>query len=269
MSNEKTYKEINRELTRLADSWYAALPDSYRNFNRYSSPFCLGISEHAACSERPLLMYVGEEPKDWRFDNGRARDLEYLQKYALAYLETQIYTLSEENSTPRDDYPDSFRKNRSPFWNFLRRLKRGIDCDVCWNDLDKLHGISESTTVPLSVEDERALHTAFDMAGRSLLLCELELVKPEMIVFMGSAYGESIRCALGADAPLSKAPRIADGETVIDVTDEWSSALSYKPHAVLWMCHPTALIRNKQHRSFYSASVGLALEIINRRRPGK
>ena len=269
MPNSKTFNQINEQLRNIQRSWYKKLPQKYKDFGRFSSPFCFGVSAHARDASKPLIMYVGEEPKNWQFNDGKSHesDIEYLQKYALAYLESQIYTISPENSCAKEDYPDSFKRNRSPFWNFIRKIRDNLDCNVCWNDLDKLHGINEKNkTIPLCEADERELHKPFDSKFESLLLQEINLIHPEIVIFMGANYIESIKCALNLDEnSLLEKPYLAHGKSVIDITTDCDSVFDYTPKAVLWMCHPAGLTRNKFKNSYYKDAIDLSLKIIHRK----
>ena len=254
--------EINKSLIELQGKWYGALPDEYKNYGEVSSPFCLGVSEETAREVRegrPLLMLVGEEPRNWWFNYGshhHESDLEYLQGYAIAYYEKQVYGLTRE--VGGHDYYKEYsggrnpfaRKNTSMFWSFIKRLHERYA--IVWNNLDKLHRIKDGKTVLISEAEERLLHS-IKPDGKTLLLGEIDLVKPDRVIFLGKAYKTSIECGLMLRDGLVETPELEIDKTVVEIRTDIADK-------VLWMCHPASL--NRRGRGLFMPTVERVLELL-------
>lgn len=240
----KMEEDTNKGLYDLQNAWYENLKNSdYQNTSIFSSPFCFGISKETIekCNGKDgkdLLMYVGEEAKGWRFK--RCKDLEYIQNFAIAYFDNQISDspLSNERINYFDEGDDRAavqKKNNSPFWSFLRELKGQTDCEVCWNNLDKLHRITQNgKTKPLTCKQEEKLHEKFNCSDESLLLQEINRVRPEFILFMGAGYKRSIEVALSKKISEEMIP---DADTLGKIIP-CSDTFDYKPKGIFWICHP-------------------------------
>ncbi|MBE6537581.1 MAG: hypothetical protein E7673_06485 [Ruminococcaceae bacterium] len=281
MSNLKNAHAVNESLRALQQQWYNNLPEKYRytDVNKseeadiFSSPFCFGVSEVFSSPHAPLIMYVGEEPSNWWFKEEERR-LDYVQGCSIAYFDRQMRKSAEPESIYENKYSVAYtdgviKRNKSQFWNLLRKLKKELNVSVCWNDLDKLHRIGKAKkTVKLndfSHSEQVELHLPFNETKRSLLWQEIDLLKPDVIIFMGSDYRQSIEAALSlSDNKLEgKAPRLQINQTVTDISNECSESLTYRAK-VLWMCHPTSLTRNKEG-SFYRHTFDRIKYMINYR----
>ena len=267
--------DTNRELRELQQDWYNKLPDNkYKQYDTFSSPFCFGISEKTIEERntgKPLIMYIGEEPNNWWFEEEEQRVLEYVQGCSIAYFDRQMRKSSEKQSDYEEKYCDAYtngviKRNSSQFWNLLRKIKKELNCAACWNDLDKLHRIGEKReTIKLndfSLEEQAQLHIPFNDSNQSLLLQEINLLKPDIIIFMGANYRQSIEKGLGLQENklINKAPKLDINKTVVDISNECSEALEHSAK-VLWMCHPTALTKNKSG-SFYSHTIEKIIHLI-------
>lgn len=269
-----TAQNINKELRKLQQDWYDNLPDKYKQHDIFSSPFCFGISEKTIEERnagKPLIMYIGEEPNNWWFEEEEQRVLEYVQDCSIAYFDRQMRKRSEKQSDYEEKYCDAYtngviKRNRSQFWNLLRKIKKELNCAACWNDLDKLHRIGEKReTIKLndfSLEEQTQLHISFNDSNQSLLLQEINLLKPDIIIFMGANYRRSIEKNLGLQENklINNAPKLDINQTVVDISNECFEALTYCAK-VLWMCHPTALTKNK-NGSFYSHTIEKIMNLI-------
>ena len=201
MTNKKA-DQINLELNRLQQKWYDDLSQCYKDYNNFSSPFCFGVCQRTIdenAKGKPLLMFAGEEARDWCFDKNQQADLDYLQGYAISYFERQFCdNFNFEQNKFAQDYPQSFKnKNTSKFWSFLKTIKQQNNLALCWNNLDKLHRIKNNKTLPLSCSQEDDLHNIPCKNGKSLLLSEINLLQPDVVVFV--KYVNSIAKALGID----------------------------------------------------------------------
>ena len=96
MEQKQSADVINSMLRKIQNEWYTKLTREYPHFickpnekNAFSSPFCCGVSAREWNQENDLIMYVGEEARDWWFDDeeGHSSDISYLQEYAVAYFE--------------------------------------------------------------------------------------------------------------------------------------------------------------------------------------
>ena len=246
MRNSKNAEALNKELRQLQQQWYDKLPKEYKEYDDFSSPFCFGISNAAWSDKLPLIMYIGEEPKGWWFndENHHEQDIEYLQEYSIAYLEKQLYSTSDfwEYQCVKD-YPHVFDKqNTSPFWTFIRDVYKENDTikyNVCWNNLDKLHRIVESKTKPLTYEMEAELHNIL-LFEKSLLLNEIELVKPDIIIFMGKYYNKSMAGAMGNNYGVKDLDKYSPSPETFFVSEvkEIPTPLQKIIKKMIWIYHP-------------------------------
>lgn len=246
MRNSKNAEALNKELRQLQQQWYDKLPKEYKEYDDFSSPFCFGISNAAWSDKLPLIMYIGEEPKDWWFndENHHEQDIEYLQEYSIAYLEKQLYSTSDfwECQCVKD-YPHVFDKqNTSPFWTFIRDVYKENDTikyNICWNNLDKLHRIVESKTKPLTYEMEAELHNIL-LFEKSLLLNEIELVKPDIIIFMGKYYNKSMAGAMGNNYGVKDLDKYSPSPETFFVSEvkEIPTPLQKIIKKMIWIYHP-------------------------------
>ena len=233
---ERNASYINATLQTMQKEWYEGLKDckfNYYDLSMFSSPFYFGISEKTIeeCNcGKDLLMYVGEEAKDWTFD----------QQWAINYFDSQIY----------NDQSNDCKKNNSAFWNFLRNIiKEKTKVAACWNNLDKLHQKIQNKngeeTKPLTYKQEKPLHNPFgDDQRHSLLWHEINLVRPNYIIFMGPKYNCSIEWAFSLPERSLKLKEKPNARKVVDLTETFKNIFSsgYQPK-VFWICHPGWLQR--------------------------
>lgn len=260
---ERNASDINATLQTMQKDWYDGIDAKYKDNKNFSSPFCFGVSEKTIeeCNGgKKLLMYVGEEAKDWCFSDNST--IKYIQDWAIAYFEKQFGEYNEKRLKAIKDEDKGFlaKKNRSQFWNLLKRIKKESKCEVCWNDLDKLH--QGKTKAKLEDDQEIELHKFKD--NHSLLWHEINLVKPEYIIFMGPSYSSSIEAALSLEKGiLKKKPNLSDKIVVeIDCKHFTGFDKDYKPERVFWICHPTQLCRSK-NGSKYTDAWKPIVDIIN------
>lgn len=246
-----TAHQVNEQLRALQDEWYKKLLRTETDYNfqdyaNFSSPFCFGVSKFAWSNEKPLLMYIGEEPKDWWFndENHHEQDIKYLQEYSVAYLEKQLYSASNiEKYQCVKEYPHVFEKqNHSPFWAFIRDIymeNDSIKYNVCWNNLDKLHRIVKSKTKPLTYKMEEKLHSIL-ISQKSLFLNEIDLVKPDIIIFMGKYYDQSMAWAMGKNYSIEELNKYKPSSQTFFVSEfsDIPTPLQNKVKKMIWIYHP-------------------------------
>lgn len=177
---------MNEELLKVQKEWekqcYAELKNMYagkeNEKGELSRAFSFGVTEHYVQSDK-RIMIVGQEANGHTFDDKNWR-LENWQKWAIEYLNFQIY---DEKSKY------SMTKNSSPFWQFFKYFdEKGYG--VCWNNLDKVRRYlfdgKEWVEDYLPYDDknsERALLNKKLSSGSSLLKQEIEIAKPDCVIF--------------------------------------------------------------------------------------
>ncbi len=222
MRNGKTAEQINQELKKVQEEWYNQLPEKFKDREKFSHPFFWGVSEKAWNEEKPLIMYMGEEARNWTF-----KDKKDIQKYAIDYLERQVYGAS------------ICKKNRSPFWTFIRKLNFKEEYNICWNNLDKLHRVVKATTKPLTYGVEKELHEIL-CDGKSLLVREIEIVKPDFVIFMGKAYNKSMAWAMGENYKVKdlNSYKPSSENFYVSEVKEIPESVRGSVQKMIWMYHP-------------------------------
>lgn len=217
--------ELNRvelALKEIYDGW--KLGNEKEN-NGYSAMFRMGFPDEYIDSDRPLLMYVGQE--DLNGDEYKTQ--EWVRKY-------QMVQLTENNEMlPKE------RVRHSPFWAFYRKLgDMGYNC--LWNNLDKFLKADHNT----HIEEIEAVdfNTPYGEEGISVLQREIKLLKPSVIIFAigpRAKYRASLASVFSIDASLLYTYRPTRKNCVNDI----SSVLGLTETIVLWTYHPNYLRRAK------------------------
>lgn len=253
MNRAKNAENVNNCLLELGKKWCLAFDEQMRAMgltdweNVYSSPFFAAVSpEEWEKDGRGLVMFLGEEARNWWFD--KTTKMEDIQAFAIQYIREQLGHLPA-------------KKNRSPFWNVIRAISKS-GYSIAWNNLDKYHRrdpIKKSTLVLNRnyYEEEMALHRA-TVNGKTLLLAEIEQIAPDYIICLGKTYRDALISALmlPPDTPLPT-PELQNGKTVVDITAYCTTLTASNPRIkVLWICHPAAF----SFRGLYRESVANILE---------
>lgn len=169
--------------------WKTKIFEPYKqtqNETQYSDIFCLGVTSDYD-ERKNTIMIIGQEPNNYGYyDDGST--LESLIEWPQKYMDRQL--LGEENGK---------KNNSSPFWKLFREYyKQGFN--VVWNNLDKVHKYVNEKTTALSEEEEISFNAGFGQGNKSLLLQEIELIRPDVIVFItGPNYNVSMASSLGID----------------------------------------------------------------------
>lgn len=251
--------EINEKLQLIQKRWYdnianpyideelkksklkeSELDESKKQF--FSLPFYAGLSDQNA-SDLPVVMIVGQETFDfWHCEdkkivsrNGTLIDctIENLQKKNIDYQNTQFLNNWES------EYGNSKNTGR-PFWKFIERVYQ-LDYFPCWNNIDKMHRYKDGKTKPLTEEYERELNKSID--GRSLLMHEIEIIKPDIIICVtGPNYIVSMQTALCDKLKKINKPTLACPWQ--DITDIVGINIP-----VFWTYHPKYLQIRKSFES--------------------
>lgn len=216
--------KVELALKEIYDGWQLG---NEKENNGYSAMFRMGFPEEYIDSDRPLLMYVGQECLDCDSEKTQV----WIRKYQIV----------QRTKTPNEEI--NRKTNRSPFWNFYRRLcERGYD--VVWNNLDKFHPLDAQR---LSAEDGIKFNQPFGKEMQSVLQKEIALLKPKIIIFViGSGkYIESLATAFSLDKEsLSKYK-----PNTISLVNDISHFFGLKGIKVLWTYHPAYLQRIKAYNN--------------------
>ena len=251
MEKKMTTAELNLRLLTLQNAWLERLDGFYRKQGdsvHFSEPFAFGLSDAAMQGDRPRLMYIGEEARNWL---GFAEHTQkYRQQWAVTYLEHQLYGEAKSEDCTRFTQTlsaadrQALRKNSSPYWRLLKETT-GQHYAPCWNNLDKLHRVVKGKTRPLTYGMEAQLHAVSPCEqGGSLLLEEIRLTRPQVLLFMGGAYGRSMEWALGLPKGSLEPYRPTEQNAFVNEISEMP--LPLRPCGVkrmLWIAHPAYISR--------------------------
>ena len=259
MSNEKYYKEINDELKIFQEEWLKTIVnkwiksggarknDTKKYFEKcygnitfgFSEPFFTGVYDYTDKS-LPMIMFVGQETNGWGcYDR-------FINKSDVSDSQSFVWQLTKINMEKSKDIElcsygekNKYSYDSHAFWNFIRNIYEKINVNVVWNELDKIHYCcKDEKCVTLWKEDELELNKPLEN-GKSLLLNEIEIIKPDLVVFLtGPNYYKSMESAL-------------DLETIKKPNKKWCCQEfgipvdNYKAPC-LWTYHPNALCRMKK-----------------------
>lgn len=183
---------MNKELSKYQEEWFEEIFEPYIKENpnaNISYPFLTGVMEQYIDSDK-RIMIIGQETNgwniykpDWTIQDSRQWTIDYLC-YQLKY-----YTNA--------DLKEKFgRRNSSPFWSFFKAFSnKGIV--PCWNNVDKAQRNISGKTASLTEEIEIALNQKLPYTNKTLLQKEIEILKPNAIVFItGPSYRVTMEKAL-------------------------------------------------------------------------
>lgn len=221
---------VELALKEIYDGW--RLGNEKEN-NGYSAMFRMGFPDEYIDSDRPLLMYVGQED----LNGNKGKPQAWVRKYQT------IQRTKNNDIDPNEDV------RYSPFWELYRTF-----CDMgynsLWNNLDKLLKLEKKETKPLEKEDAVEFNAPYGEDGISVLQREINLLKPKVIVFAigpREKYRASLASAFSIDVSLLYPYRPTRQNCVNDI----SSLLGLKDTIVLWTYHPNYLSRGKLKDSAY------------------
>lgn len=192
----------------------------------YSEIFCIGTTSDYDVKKK-TVMIVGQEANNYgSFGKCSLEELiawpqEYMDRQLLGILNGNIY-------------------NGSPFWMMSRKYYN-LGFNVVWNNLDKVHKIVNGTTVALSEVEEMNLNVPFGKENKTLLLQEIDLIKPDIIVFAtGPNYSLSMASSLGINRDdLLKNFRPSRDGFIREISD-----IAKLASQVFWTYHPKYLNTN-------------------------
>lgn len=211
--------KVECELKNIYDDW--SLGNKTENDPQYSSMFRMGFPDEFLNNDKPLLMYVGQECLHCNKEKTQVWIREYQN---VQRTKKRITTDWFDNGT-----------NRSPFWNFYRRMSN-LGFNVLWNNLDKFHPIDNQR---LSWEDGVRLNSPYGNDNLSVLQREIELLKPKVVVFVigNGKYTASLASAFSVSEEELKKYEPNSQEFVAEI----SNVLGLKNIVALWTYHPAHL----------------------------
>ncbi len=223
-------KELNNNLLQVQDEWERALLVPFlEKFSKeeVSRPFCFGVSDKTL-SAKHKIMIIGQQTHRW---NSYQSDIEWslnsIQSWGVEFLERQIWGL----------HSDELEFLPSPFWNFFRKIEEE-GWGPCWNNLDKVQRVKAVVgTDELTLEQEKLLNRAFTNDGKTLLQKEIELSKPDRVVFIvGPRYIDSLSVSLCLPMDELTEYRPTKSTVCTDI-----SAVAGLDIPVFWTYHPNYL----------------------------
>ena len=224
--------ELNQRELALKDIYDGWQFGNKKENNGYSAMFRMGFPDEYIDSDRPLLMYVGQECLHGNKEKTQAWIREY-----------QNVQRTKKRIT--NDWFD-YGTNRSPFWNFYRRLS-GLGFNVLWNNLDKFHPANAQR---LSWEDGIKFNSSYGDDKLSILQREIVLLKPKVIVFVvgNGKYTASLASAFSLSEEELKQYEPNPQKYVSEISD----VLGLENTIVLWTYHPAFLQRSGKYREAIS-----------------
>lgn len=256
---------VNKQLMDRQKEWFVHIVDPWveanqnktsekkkRYFERsygsgsfeFAEPFFTSINE---CQNDDLLiMFVGQETNGWgdyqKFISG-GKNIAESQRYVREFIKNSIEKRDPQLET---EYLFEYYKKKfslydaHAFWNFIRSVYDSANkrINVIWTELDKIHYKCKDRKgedvkcITLWKEDEERLNGAFGDKKQTMLEYEIEILKPDLIVFLtGPSYTKSMKSALQNDD--LKKPNL----------DVFVQEFSVLNTACLWTYHPNYLNR--------------------------
>lgn len=266
MSKQLNANEINERLLKVQQIWheklYSEVKKDYEAHaeekGKLSCAFSFGVSKHYVEGD-VKIMIVGQEANGHTCDY-KKWGLEKWQRWAVAYLDYQLYNEKSDK--------DKFTTNSSAFWSLFRTLINieAKSIGVCWNNIDKVRRYVQTDGIAISEDylleqrdedknkdrsDRSILHKKiFD--GESLLKKEIEIAKPDMVIFaIGPTwpYYHSLSLALfdgdkvddWLNQPGEKYPQMKKEKMVCNITEELGLDIP-----AFYTYHPTCLRQTKK-----------------------
>lgn len=214
---------IEKDLKNIYDKWNLG---NEKENDGYSTMFRMGFPDEYINSDKPLMMYVGQECLECT----SVKTQSWIRKYQIV------------QRTKKPDYEINRKTNKSPFWNFYRRLFE-IGYDVVWNNLDKFHPLDAQR---LSKEEGINFNQPYGSENKSVLQREISLLKPKVIILAigNGKYTASLASAFSLNIEeLSKYEPSHNS-----LTSDISHLIGIEGTKVLWTYHPNHLQLSKNYR---------------------
>lgn len=244
---------VNEQLLKEQKYWekecYKPLIKEYQNNEaelvKLSCAFSFGVSRQYIESDKKIMI-IGQEANDHTFDYEKWCLSEW-QGWAISYLNRQVN--KEKNK--------EMGYNRSPFWRFFRKFAKG-GYTPCWNNLDKVRTYvkkdgkdwkEDFLPYKTGSNEREILHRKiFDGNSKSLLEKEIEIAKPDIVVFVvgpNNPYYHSLSLAFFTGEEVDKRleavyPKPNNNECCQEISDILGLNVP-----TYWTYHPNLLSRKK------------------------
>lgn len=246
---------MNQKLLDLQTHWDKSLISSYVKENPYSlsRPFAYGVPEEYITADFKLMV-VGQEAAGFSaYEDPTAWDLQRTQQWVVDYTRRQLWKIHAGDAKEG-------RTNCSPFWNFLRNLnKNGLT--PSWNNVDKVYRKKKRHTgekVIRLTDDQRKKFNEAVCDGKTLLQCEIEISKPDGVVFVtGPDYRISMEAALGGISLGNKV--LVQDQLLTDISAEAGLGIP-----CLWTYHPGYLCRIHKNLIVHAQKIAEIIKQYNR-----
>lgn len=259
---EKDYLVINKQLMDRQKEWFVDIVEPWVEENRnkpserkkryfkrnygsdsfeFAEPFFTSINE--CQKENLLIMFVGQETNGWgdyqEFISGGmniAESQRYVREFIKNSIEKRDPQLKYEKKIPLYD--------AHAFWNFIRSVYDSVNkrINVIWTELDKIHYKCKDykgedvKCITLWEKDEERLNKTFGNEQKTMLEYEIEILKPDLIVFLtGPSYAKSMKSALhNNDLKKPKLDVVVQEFSVLNTICLWTYHPNYLNRANLW-----------------------------------
>ena len=220
---------MNKILNNYQTIWLKRVFEPYVKNNPNASlsyPFFFGVSDKYTEADKKLMI-VGQETRGWSVYKPDWT-IEDSQKWAIDYLNYQLHYSNDKSLKERFG-----RRNSSPFWNFFKLFSNdGII--PCWNNVDKAQRCVNGKTKTLTEEIELELNCKLPNSEKTLFLNEIEIAKPNVIVFItGPYYTSTMEAALNLEKGTLMNSGLSHSNGCIEITDIAELGIP-----VFWTYHP-------------------------------
>ena len=254
--NQKDSETINKELLVYQRKWFDEIVKHWIDESRtnskkkkyflrhndteefsFAEPFFTSL--YKADDLLPIVMFVGQETNGWGDyidfkqtieEKGIDEAITNSQAFVSAFTKNNVVDRNKKLKKQGSKAYDSHA-----FWNFIRAFYDGTNnkIRVVWTELDKIHYacFPDDKCIKLWEKDESML-SAEVLDGKSMLMWEIELIRPDLVVFLtGPSYAHSMETAIGHD--IIKKPTNED------------SIQKFKISGIqcIWTYHPNSLCR--------------------------
>lgn len=221
---------INNDLLDIQKKWFIDVIIKTKIEHpeyKFSNPFVFALNEEYVSSKNKMMI-VGQQTAHFGSLNEDI-DLAGSQKWSEDYINKQLTGIGSE------------KYNRSPFWNFFRRMsKEGFG--ICWNNVDSIQRIENKEAKALTIEMEEAVQVPFDDDRKTLLIKQIAVADPKIILFItGPHYIRTMEMALMLKEGCLEDIKPSTDEMIKDISPFVFPKDSSK--RVLWTYHPNFLYR--------------------------
>ncbi len=229
---------MNKQLNYYQKIWLEKIFEPYVSENananaNISYPFFTGVSDKYM-SAKNRIMIVGQETRGWSVYKPDWPIVDS-QKWAIDYLDYQLHYSNEF------DFKLKFgKRNCSQFWNFFRAFSNsGIV--PCWNNIDKAQRDINGKTMSLTINMEMELNRNLPNTNKTLFQKEVEIIKPDVIVFItGPYYHATMECALNIEKGSLQELNLSYATGCLDIT-----SVSRLGIPSFWTYHPRHITNSK------------------------